>query len=80
MQLDTSISQTVLTTVFALPALALACWVARYPRKTSMGILAGVVVAVALVNLASGIAAFLGYILPIGQMDYWLTTLIGNAG
>ncbi|RYF33790.1 MAG: hypothetical protein EOO38_29950 [Cytophagaceae bacterium] len=78
--MDTSISQTVLATAFSLPALALACWVARYPRKTSIGILAGVVVAVALVNLASGIAAFLGYILPIGQMEYWLTRLIGNAG
>ena len=78
--MDTSLSQTVLATVFAIPALALTCWAARYPRKTVTGILAGMIVGLILINLASGIAAFLAYILPIGQMDYWLTTLIGSAG
>ena len=61
-----------------LTALALipTCWAARYPRRTFTGIALGICVGFATLSVASFIQAFLGYVLPFGQFDYWLSSLV----
>lgn len=72
MQFNTSFTEPALLVLLAILSLALSCWLARYPRKTSVGVTLGVVLGVFLTNLAAGIVAFLGNVLPFGQIDFWL--------
>ena len=64
--------------VFSLVALALSSWMARYPQRTSVGILSGVALGFILLNVAAALAAFLANVLPTGQIDFWLANLIGS--
>ena len=77
LQLGMSFTAATLLIVPNLFSLGLACWLARYPRKTSAGIALGTLSGFILINLASGLVALLGYLLPIGQMDFWLAHLLG---
>ncbi|MBP2509313.1 lipopolysaccharide export LptBFGC system permease protein LptF [Agrobacterium tumefaciens] len=72
MQFTTSFTEPALLVLLAILSLALSCWLARYPRKTSVGITLGVVLGVFLTNLAAGMVAFLGSVIPFGQIDFWL--------
>ena len=72
MRFTTSFTEPALLVLLAILSLALSCWLARYPRKTSVGVTLGVVLGVFLTNLAAGIVAFLGNVLPFGQIDFWL--------
>ena len=74
MQFNTSFTEPALLVLLAILSLALSCWLARYPRKTSVGVTLGVVLGVFLTNLAVGIVAFLGNVLPFGQIDFWLAS------
>ncbi len=74
MQFNTSFTEPALVVLLATLSLALSCWLARYPRKTSVGVTLGVVLGVFLTNLAAGIVAFLGNVLPFGQIDFWLAS------
>ncbi|UXT23373.1 hypothetical protein FY140_22120 [Agrobacterium tumefaciens] len=76
MQFSASFTELALLAVLAILSLALSCWLARYPRKTSVGITLGVVLGVFLTNLAAGIVAFLGKVLPFGQIDFWLASFL----
>ncbi|EMS99002.1 hypothetical protein H009_04629 [Agrobacterium tumefaciens str. Cherry 2E-2-2] len=64
MQFSASFTELALLALLAILSLALSCWLARYPRKTSAGIMLGVLLGVFLTNLAAGIVAFLGNVLP----------------
>ena len=61
---------------FTILSLALSCLLARYPRKASVGIALGVFLGLVLINITSGLVAFLGYALPFGQIDFWLANLV----
>jgi hypothetical protein len=74
LQFTTSFTEPALLVLLATLSLALSCWLARYPRKTSVGVTLGVVLGVFLTNLAVGIVAFLGNVLPFGQIDFWLAS------
>ncbi|CAN7399719.1 hypothetical protein EXN32_04770 [Agrobacterium tumefaciens] len=74
MRFSASFTELALLALLAILSLALSCWLARYPRKTSVGIMLGVVLGVFLTNLAAGIVAFLGNVLPFGQIDFWLAS------
>lgn len=74
MQFNTSFTEPALLVLLATLSLALSCWLARYPRKTSVGVTLGVVLGVFLTSLAVDIVAFLGNVLPFGQIDFWLAS------
>ncbi|MGV1957069.1 hypothetical protein ACQZ5G_18725 [Agrobacterium sp. 22-214-1] len=74
MQFRASFTELALLALLAILSLALSCWLARYPRKTSVGIMLGVLLGVFLTNLAAGIVAILGNLLPFGQIDFWLAS------
>ncbi|MCZ7932782.1 hypothetical protein O9X90_10700 [Agrobacterium leguminum] len=74
MQFSASFTELALLALLAILSLALSCWLARYPRKTSVGIMLGVLLGIFLTNLAAGIVAFLGNVLPFGQIDFWLAS------
>ncbi|MFB4373973.1 hypothetical protein G6M16_012915 [Agrobacterium tumefaciens] len=74
MRFSASFTELALLALLAILSLALSCWLARYPRKTSVGIMLGVVLGVFLTNLGAGIVAFLGNVLPFGQIDFWLAS------
>ncbi|CUX15137.1 hypothetical protein YA62_013850 [Agrobacterium sp. LC34] len=78
MQSSTSFTESALLVLLTILSLALSCWLARYPRKTSVGITLGVVLGVFLTNLAAGIVAFLGDVLPFGQIDFWLASSLAG--
>lgn len=59
MQFSASFTESALLVVLTVLSLALSCWLARYPRKTSVGITLGVVLGVFLINLTAGLVAFL---------------------
>ncbi|WLD96524.1 hypothetical protein PX860_13385 [Agrobacterium leguminum] len=74
MQFSASFTELALLALLAILSLALSCWLARYPRKMSVGIILGVLLGIFLTNLAAGIVAFLGNVLPFGQIDFWLAS------
>ncbi len=78
MQSSTSFTESALLVLLTILSLVLSCWLARYPRKTSVGITLGVVLGVFLTNLAAGIVAFLGNVLPFGQIDFWLASSLAG--
>jgi len=78
LQSSTSFTESALLVLLTILSLALSCWLARYPRKTSVGITLGVVLGVFLTNLAAGIVAFLGNVLPFGQIDFWLASSLAG--
>ncbi|RRN73707.1 hypothetical protein EIQ31_07735 [Agrobacterium deltaense] len=55
MQFSASFTELALLALLAILSLSLSCWLARYPRKTSVGVMLGVVLGVFLTNLAAGI-------------------------
>jgi hypothetical protein len=57
-------------------SIAFACWMARRTRRALTGILVGTAVGVALIFLSSALVGFLGQVLPVGQIDYWLAHMI----
>lgn len=72
MQSRISLTESALLIVFTILSLALSCWLARYPRRTSVGILLGVLLGIILISAASALVAFVGYVVPLAQMDFWL--------
>jgi len=78
LQSSTSFTESALLVLLTILSLALSCWLARYPRKTSVGITLGVVLGVFLTNLAAGIVAFLGNVFPFGQIDFWLASSLAG--
>lgn len=74
MRFTTSFTEPALLVLLAILSLALSCWLARYPRKKSVEVTLGVVLGVFLTNLAAGIVAFLGNVLPFGQIDFLLAS------
>jgi lipopolysaccharide export LptBFGC system permease protein LptF len=76
--LENSFTQSALVLVLTILALAFSCGLARYPRRASLGIILGVVAGIVSMTIVSGIVAFLGYVLPFGQFDYWLASLVGG--
>ena len=77
MQFSASFTETGLLVSLAILSLALSCWSARYPRKTSVGILLGVLLGIFAFNVAAGFA-FLGNVLPFGQIDFWLSNSLAG--
>lgn len=59
-------------------ALGLSCWAARYPKKAILGIGLGVLVGVSLLNATSFLVGLLSYVLPFGQLDFWVASLLQN--
>ena len=57
-------------------SVAFACWMARRTRRAWTGILVGTAAGMSLIFLSSALVGFLGQVLPIGQMNYWLASLI----
>ena len=78
MQFSASFTETGLLVSLAILSLALSCWSARYPRKTSVGILLGVLLGIFAFNIAAGLVAFLGNVLPFGQIDFWLSNSLAG--
>jgi hypothetical protein len=76
--MNSSISQVALVVLFQILSIAVACAVARYPRKATTGLSLGVVVGVVLLFVTSGVAGFIGNILPLGQIDFWLASLFSR--
>ena len=76
--MNPSFSQSVLLLALSIPSLGLSCWAARYPKKTIVGIGLGVVVGLVLLNVATFLVGFLSYVLPFGQLDFWLANLLQN--
>ena len=77
MQFNVSFAETALFIFLFIPFLALSCWLARYPSKTSIGVTLGVLLGVLSINVAAGLVAFLGHVLPFGQIDFWLASFFG---
>ncbi|WP_064682310.1 hypothetical protein [Rhizobium bangladeshense] len=75
MQSGLSISASILWVFFTLVSLGLACWLARRPKRTSVGIIFGALLGLALMSIAPALTGFLGSILPLGQIDFWLAGL-----
>lgn len=78
MQFSASSTETALLASFAILSLALSCWLARYPRKTSVGIMLGAFLGILAFNVAAGFVAFLGNVLPFGQIDFWLSNSLAG--
>ncbi|NSX91868.1 hypothetical protein [Agrobacterium tumefaciens] len=78
MQFNVSFTETALSIFFAVLSLALSCWLARYPSKTGTGVTLGVLLGVFLINVTAGLVAFLGYVLPFGQIDFWLASSLAQ--
>jgi len=76
LQFSVSFTETALMALLAILSLALACWLGRYPRKTSVGILLGVLLGIFVFNVAAGFVALLGNILPFAQIDFWLSNFL----
>lgn len=76
LQFSASFTETALLASLAILSLALSCWLARYPRKTSVGIMLGVLLGIFVFNVAAGFVAFLGNVLPFGQIDFWLSNFL----
>ncbi|OWV92447.1 hypothetical protein ATY78_02645 [Rhizobium sp. R635] len=75
MQSGLSISESILGIFFTAVSLGLACWLARRPKKTSVGIILGALVGLALMSIAAALVGFLRNVLPFGQIDFWLSGL-----
>ncbi|OWV76347.1 hypothetical protein ATY77_06865 [Rhizobium sp. R634] len=75
MQSGLSISQSILWVFFTVVSLILACWLARKPQKASVGIILGALLGLLLISIASALTGFLGNVLPLGQIDFWLANL-----
>ncbi|RFB97466.1 hypothetical protein B5K08_06120 [Rhizobium leguminosarum bv. trifolii] len=75
MQSGLSISESILWVFFTVASLSLACWLARWPKRTSVGIILGALLGLALMSIASVLVGFLGNVLPFGQIDFWLSSL-----
>jgi hypothetical protein len=71
----TPISQNALLLFLTIGSFALACWIARYPRKAAAGVPLGVAAGVTMLLVASGAVGFIGHVLPFGQLDFWLAQL-----
>ncbi|WP_174020899.1 hypothetical protein G6L89_012240 [Agrobacterium fabrum] len=76
LQFSASFTETALLASLAILSLALSCWLARYPRKTSVGIMLGVLLGIFAFNVAAGLVAFLGNVLPFAQIDFWLSNFL----
>ena len=59
-------------------ALAAACLAARYPRNMGTGVMLGTVVGVASLFIFQTVIGFLGGVVPLGQMDFWLARVISD--
>ncbi|MBN7809047.1 hypothetical protein RMS29_014840 [Agrobacterium rosae] len=77
-ELTWSISENALLLCFTVLSLALACSIARHPRKASAGILLGVLVGVALIIVTSAVVGLIANIIPFGQIDFWLVSLFSH--
>ncbi|AIC26362.1 hypothetical protein IE4771_CH01212 [Rhizobium etli bv. mimosae str. IE4771] len=78
MQSGLSISASILWVFFTLVSLGLACWLARRPKRTSVGIILGALLGLVLMSIASVLTGFLGSVLPLGQIDFWLSSLMAQ--
>lgn len=76
--METSFTQSALVLILTVLALGFSCGLARYPKRASAGIILGVLAGIVSMTIVSGIVAFLGYVLPFGQFDFWLASLIGG--
>lgn len=74
-----STSQLATLIILQTVCLALACLIARYPKKPAAGIMLGVAAGTVLMVLTAALVGFLGSVLPFGQMDFWLATLVSRA-
>ncbi|OOO16185.1 hypothetical protein KHC17_21570 [Agrobacterium salinitolerans] len=72
-EFSASFTELALLALLTILSLTLSCWLARCPRKTSVGMTLGVVLGVFLIKLAA-IVAFLGTVLPCAQIDFWLAS------
>ena len=55
---------------FTVVSLCLACWLARRPTRTSVGVILGALLGLVLISIASVLVGFLGNVLPLGQIDF----------
>ena len=78
LQSGVSISASILWVFFTLASLGLACWAARRPNRASVGIILGALLGLALIAIASALAGFLENVLPLGQIDFWLSRLTAH--
>jgi len=78
LQSGISITESTLLALFTIVSLSLACWLARRPAKTSVGITLGVLLGLALIIITSTLVGFLGNVLPFGQIDFWLSNLLAK--
>ncbi|MGO6999555.1 hypothetical protein [Rhizobium leguminosarum] len=73
-----SITESILLAFFTIVSLGLASWPARRPAKASVGIILGTLVGLALIVSTSTLVGFLGKVLPLGQIDFWLSSLVAK--
>ncbi|MCJ9695103.1 hypothetical protein MOV76_26240 [Rhizobium sp. PRIMUS64] len=78
LQSGISITESTLLALFTIVSLSLACWSARQPAKTSVGITLGVLLGLVLIYTTSALVAFLANVLPFGQIDFWLSNLVAK--
>lgn len=72
-----SIAQNLLSAILLILCLIVVSAVARLPGRTGRGIAAGVTIGFIIINAAAATVAFLAYVLPLGQIDFWLRNLLG---
>ncbi|WP_320196469.1 hypothetical protein RMR10_015755 [Agrobacterium rosae] len=70
-ELTSSILENALLLCFTVLSLALACSIARHPRK-------GVLVGVASMIVTSAVVGLIANIIPFGQIDFWLVSLFSH--
>ncbi|MGO7906063.1 hypothetical protein AB9E09_15430 [Rhizobium leguminosarum] len=78
LQSGISISESTLLAFFTIVSLSLACSLARRPAKASVGIILGTLLGLALIVSSSALVGFLGNVLPFGQIDFWLSSLVAK--
>ncbi|WP_337268767.1 hypothetical protein [Oryzifoliimicrobium ureilyticus] len=74
--MTSSIVANALGLIFGILSLGCACSLARYPSRPLVGVALGTALGLVLINLSAAIIAFLSYVVPFGQIDFWLASFI----
>lgn len=78
MQMSMSLTQSAVLLLLTILSLAVSSRVARYPQRTFAGVALGVITGLVLIIAMSYVVGFLGYVLPFGQIDFWLASWVNS--
>ena len=74
--METAVVEAALHLIAGVTALAVTAWAARRGTTTMRGIALGVLAGVLTATVLGFALGFLGYVVPFGQLDFWLASLL----